>query len=794
MTTPADAGASETVTDWAQTAERPTIPPEPIAFYRIQLTEDFAFAEVVGVLDQLVDLGISHLYLSPILEAMPGSTHGYDWCPPGRIAPLLGGEDGYRLLRAHARAAGVGIILDIVPNHCGIRDARCNPWWADVLRHGADSDYFGYFDVWTATVDDVSECIVLPWLGSDADLEHLTLDDGDLVFFDWRCPTAPGTVHDGDSPQTVYERQHYRLLSRDAKLMTYRRFTDISELAALRQDAPEVFEATHAWLKTLVDEDLVDGVRVDHLDGLADPIGYTAALRELLGPDRLIYVERGLAIVETLDPALQVDGTTGYDQLREIEVAYTAAPGIIELDEIYLAQTGTSGDGDALREQARRLRDATMRNLFPVRLRMASASVAATAPHVPLYAVEQAVAGFVAELIIARPDYPSQLPVTLATIDDVRQLIPSAEAGLDALTAVFTDRIAEPMFRISELAAAVAAKAIEDIGFHRTARLVSTQERGCNPRVPTISRPDFHERNRVRARDWPLSMNATSTHDTLRSGDVRARISLLAQVPQRWHILVHRLWHLTPPPDRNIGYFLLQNVVGVWPAGRLPDASIRARLAAYALSAIRQAGVVTSWADRQDDAEREVLEWLSTLMSGEAADLIRDFVGQISAPACDEAMSRKVIALLGPGVGDIYQGSQWWDFSLTDPDNRRPVDYTQAPDHEKSQLIRDALAVRRRHPASFGAGSEYRTFDSRGEGATHLMSFGRGPAGEPPDVAVIAVRLSLTFRPGLAREETTALLPDGVWRDARTGERFTGEVTADVLLGDRPVVILERDE
>ncbi|MFT3715417.1 MAG: malto-oligosyltrehalose synthase [Gordonia sp. (in: high G+C Gram-positive bacteria)] len=783
----------------------PTFPIEPVATYRVQLSPEFAFAEVAGILDQLVDLGISHLYLSPVLEACPGSQHGYDWLPPGRIAPLLGGDDGYRLLRETARAAGIGIVLDIVPNHCGVGAPLHNPWWADVLRHGVESRYSRCFDLRPVTVDGAADVIALPYLGSEDDLDALTLDDdGNLHLYEWVLPTTPGSAAPGDDPRVVLNRQHYRLVPHDSNRLSYRCYLDISELAALRQEDPEVFAATHAWLAELVADDLVDGVRVDHLDGLCDPLGYLTSLRALVGPDRLIYVEKALSVPddERLDPSLPVEGTTGYEQLQLIEAAFTAAPGVIELDEVYRTVTGVYGDGDQLSSLAHQLRESTMRSSFPTRMRWASTAVVQsvlehTGVDHPLYLVEQALATFIALINVSRPDYPVDRALTAAAITRARAAQPNAEAGFDALDTVFDDpvRHEEAAFRVSELAAAVQAKAIEDIGFHRTARLVSTQELGCNPRVPAIARGEFHDRNRVRAARYPLGLTATSTHDTKRSMDVRSRISVIAQVPQRWNLLVNRILRECPPPHERTAYLLLQNVIGLWPAQGTPDDDVRRRLADYATKAMREAALVTSWSSRNEAAEQETLDWLDDLMSGRPAELIGEFVSVIVPAGRAESLSRTAVALLGPGVGDLYQGSQWWNHSLTDPDNRRPVDYSRSTDHPKYRLIRSALAMRRRRPASFGAGSGYDEVRTIGTAARHLIAFSRGPAaGAPPEVVVVGVRLSHTFYGDEIRENAIVELPAGRWRDTDTGDEFDGPVTAAALLGDRSVSILELAE
>ncbi|WP_026918953.1 malto-oligosyltrehalose synthase [Gordonia shandongensis] len=773
----------------------PGIPTDPVAVYRVQLTTEFAFAEVAGILEHLVDLGISHLYLSPILEAMPGSTHGYDWCPPGRIAPSLGGDDGFLLLREHARALGIGIIVDIVPNHVGVADADRNPWWFDVLVRGTDSAYAHFFDL-APSPDGV---IALPWLGAADDIRAMTVDSANrLVLGDIRLPTAPGTCAPGDDPVEVHERQHYRLVAHDSRRIGYRRFLDINTLAALRQDLPEVYEATHAWLRDLVAADLVDGVRVDHLDGLRDPVGYLRRLRADLG-DRLIYVEKGLGVDEPLDPALPVDGTTGYEQLRLIEASFTAPTGTIELDETYQFFSRVSGDGDQLLARARAAQQAVLVDDFPDRLQRVTEILAARAPEVRAHLIGQAVTRLICDPGSARPDYPARREHTRAHISALSVANPTMTAGFDVLARAFADPeyAPEAVARLGEAAVAVYARAIEGVGFHRTGRLVSSQERGCTPRVPAVNRGQFNECNADRVARWPRGLSALTTHDTLRSEDVRARIAVIAQTPQRWRILTAEVFRLAPPPDARFCYFLLQNVVGVWPDdGRVPDPSVGERLADYARAAMREGRTLSSWTAVDDDAEAGVQQWLAGLRGGPAAELIGDFVRLIAPAGRAESLSRKAICLLGPGVPDVYQGTQWWDDSLTDPDNRRPVDYSRSPDHPKTRLIRDALTARRRHPRAFGPGSDFVDVAVRGPSASHLIAFGRGTDGRV-DVVVVAVRLALMVTDARGRATTQVVLPPGRWHDAARDRTHVESVAAETLAAealtaDGPVTILER--
>lgn len=781
------------------TSSAPPHPPriEPVATYRIQLGANFTFAEVVGVLDQLTQLGVSHVYLSPILTAAPGSPHGYDWLPPARIAPLLGGRDGFELLRAHARAVGLGLIVDIVPNHVGIGAALENPWWTDVLRHGLGSPYAAYFELYPRTIDGADDVIALPYLGSPSDLDQLRLDDeGNLCLFERVLPTAPGTVGAGDTPQEVHLRQHYRLVPARGSRSGYRRFLGHNHLAALDQTNPAVYEATHAWLRELAAADMIDGVRIDHLDGLIDPIGYVRRLRADLG-DRLIIVEKTLMNGEDLDPALAADGTVGYDQLRTIEAVFTAAPGIIELDETYHRILGLPGAGDDLREQSRRLREVFLLDEFPSRLQQVTDQLAAPEPGIPTHRLMQAVTVLVCSLDVYRPDYPVVQARLGVLFGELRAARPELHDALDYVESLLRERDLPVAGTLGELASTLMAAAFEGCGFYRTARLVSTQDIGTSPRFPTITSNGFHEFNRNRAAAWPRTLNTLGTHDSLRSADVRARIAVLAQVPQRWTQLVLGLWARTSAPHDRTCYFLLQNMVGVWPydpeaPGRVPDAALRNRFHVDARKAMRNAGLISDWHRPDEDAEEAVLDWLDVVCTGPEAQRIADLVAIIAPAGLQEALARTAVCLLVPGIGDIYQGNQWWAFTLTDPDNRRPVDYGQPVTHPKFALIRQCLDTRRRHPAAFAPGSSYTQLYPRGLRANHLVTFARGSADGAPEVVVAAVRMSRTFGGPQTRAEANLPLPEGYWTDAGTGQEHTGTVRADILLGTRPVAILER--
>ena len=759
---------------------------QPRATYRVQLHPGFGFADTAGILGHLSELGISHLYLSPIGRASAGSTHGYDWLPPPEVAPALGGLDGLRELRGAANAVDIGLIIDIVPNHTGVADAMANPWFADVLRHGRHSDYSSYFDIDFSTGNGADGAIALPVLAADGDLSPLEIDDDELRYFEHHFPIAPGTL--GGTPTDVHDRQHYRLVPWNSGLIGYRRFFTVNELAGLCQEDPKVYAATHAWLRELIAEDLIDGVRVDHPDGLWDPQGYLRRLRADVGRDRLIYVEKILASDEPLEPTLPVEGTTGYEQMRIIDALFVAPSGVIELAEIHERVTGVPGDSRWIETTEHERKLVTLTESFPTEHRRLVNTLTHSDPDADEPAVAHATAELIAGLGVYRADYPT---LRLRLVEAAASIARRRPALADALALVVA-QTASPgaaASRLAQTCGAVTAKSVEDSLFYRTARLVSAQEVGGDPAHPAMSLDTFHEHNATRAAEWPLAMTASSTHDTKRGEDVRARIAMLAQIPERWSLVVDRIWRTTAIPDDLTCYFLLQNIVGVWPIGAPVSAALRGRLHEYARKAMREAGLRTTWTEVDDDFESAVLDWIDAVTADPVAGVITELVARIADSWEQEALARKAIAILGPGVPDIYQGTEWWDDSLVDPDNRRPVDFTRGMDHPKAALVRAALSLRAAHPAAFGTHGTYRRLNADGPAADHAVAFARGD-GRSATVVVVTARFTHSLRADSARA-TAVVLPPGRWRNVLTAETHSGTVDLATLRATHPVAMLE---
>lgn len=757
--------------------------------YRLQMRgpasgQAFTFADAQNLVGYLADLGVSHLYLSPILTAAEGSSHGYDVTDPTTVSAELGGPEGFRRLSEAARAAGLGVIVDIVPNHVGVDDPTQNRWWWDLLTHGRGSAYSSYFDIdWTL---DPGGRIVLPVLGSDDDVADLTVDGDVLRLGDRTWPIAPGTGQ--GSAAEVYGRQHYALIGWRNNVCGYRRFFSITSLAGLRQEDRAVFDATHDEVKRWFTDGLVDGIRIDHPDGLSDPAGYLVWLRELTGPDAWIVIEKILAVDEALDISLPVAGTTGYDALRETGGLFVDPTGEQALTEL-VESAGV--DYSDTPHQARRLKvDAVTETLSSELARLCRAVVAATGSDHDL--LGDAVAALLSHIGVYRSDYPALSTVLPVAIAETVSARPELSEALQLLAAA-VDVSTEVAARLQQLCGAATAKSMEDCLFYRDARLVSLNEVGGEPEHFGVSAAEFHQRAAVRAHLWPNAMTTLTTHDTKRGEDVRARIGVLSQVPSLWSELVAGWQRSTPAPDTSTGLFLWQNLFGIWPADGAVTDELRQRVHAYAEKAIREAALRTTWNDPDDEFEAAVHRWLDAIVDGPVAAELSALVTRLDIHGRNDALGQKLIALTAPGIPDVYQGTELWEDSLVDPDNRRAVDYDvrrqalTTEEHPKMRVVRKALTLRREHPDTFATGG-YRPLLAAGAAAAHLMSFSRGD-----DVVVAASRWTVRLADN-GWGDTSLTLPDGTWTDRLTDTVHNGTVPAADLFAELPVALLVRGD
>ncbi|GAA1743366.1 maltooligosyl trehalose synthase [Dietzia kunjamensis subsp. schimae] len=793
--------------------------------YRLQLRtpasdpdgRGFTLADAEELVPYLADLGVGAVYLSPVMTATPGSTHGYDVVDPTTVSAELGGIDALRSLRAACRAHGLGLVVDIVPNHLGVDEPAANPWWWDALKRGPDSPHFSFFDFDTEQANGADGRIAIPVLGSPDDVADLAVvapedspsGEAELHFYDHRFPVAPGT---GDgTAREVHDRQHYRLVHWREPLLGYRRFFTVTGLAGLRQEDPEVFEATHAEVRRWCAEDLVDAIRVDHPDGLADPVGYARRLRALAGDDRVLLVEKILAPgtestpPEVLEPAMPVDGTTGYDALRLIDQLLVDDRGEGPLSELARRYTGDPGDEEQVHAQSAELkRQIVAEDLAPELARLARAvrrevAVGLDGPasdDVDEAALRETLISVVARTPFYRADYPvlrGTLPTILGKLRrDRPELAPALGLVAGALA-----RGGEASTRLAQVTGAATAKAEEDRLFYRLARLVSLNEVGGSPGRMGLPVEAFHLAMAERARSTPLAMTALSTHDTKRGEDVRARISVLSQIPDEWADLVTRVFDEFPPPAEDAGYFLLQVVVGVWPELGGPTDDLRSRLHDYADKALREAAVHTTWTDQDADFEAGVHRWIDRLIDS-GGGLLGPFVERIAPAGRDNSLVAKAVQLLGPGIPDVYQGTEVWEDSLVDPDNRRFVDYgplrsgaVARAGHPKFVLVRELLRLRRAHPEALTGGA-YVPLPVQGPAASDVVAFTRSVDGRPA-VGMIGRRRTAVL-PAEEFTGTVVLLPQGTWSVRPGGTPISGRVDLGELLSESAVVVVVRED
>jgi (1->4)-alpha-D-glucan 1-alpha-D-glucosylmutase len=751
----------------------------PRSTYRVQVRPDFDLAATAGLAGYLADLGVSHLYTAPLLVATPGSTHSYDVVDHRRVNPALGGEDGRRELVAALRAAGLGLVVDIVPNHVGIAVPAANPAWWDVLRHGRDSRYATWFDI-----DWSRPRIVIPVLADSPDaLADLRIVADELHYFDHRYPVAPGTL--GGPAVEVHDRQHYELVSwrRGNSELNYRRFFAIADLAAIRVEDPAVFDATHREVLRWYAAGELDGIRVDHPDGLTDPAGYLRRLAEA-APDAWLVVEKILEVGEEL-PDWPVAGTTGYDALREVSGLFIDGTAEAAFSRLDAALTAATAPGIWPTVAHRAKREAAT-GLLAAELARLTRLVDPPDPRT---------SEALAEIAASFPVYRSYLP---AGSGHLRQALTSAKIhrpDLSATVDAFAPRLSDPgdelAIRFQQYTGAAMAKGVEDTAFYRYTRFTALNEVGGDAGQFGVPVADFHAAAAARLHRWPTGMAALSTHDTKRAEDVRARLAVLSELPDEWAAAVGRWMARAPLPDAAFAHLLWQATVGAWPIERH-------RLHAYAEKAAREASTATTWADPDTDFERAMHAAVDAAYDDDALRAELDgFAATITPDGWSNSLGQKLVQLTMPGVPDVYQGTELWDNSLVDPDNRRPVDFDRRRvllarldtgwlppvDHTgAAKLLVTSRALRVRRERNL---TGYAPLPADGPAAAHLVVFDRG------GVVTLATRLPVGLRRRGGWGDTVAHLPAGRFTDALTGRDHDGGTrrVAD-LLEVYPVALL----
>lgn len=770
----------------------------PLSTYRLQISADFTLDDATAITAYLGELGASWVYLSPLLAAIPGSNHGYDVVDHSRVDESRGGAAGLDRFAASARTAGLGILVDIVPNHVGVAVPRLNPWWWDVLRRGQESRHARSFDIdWRVGG------VRLPILGTppaEAIAEgRIVVDttpaadapDGTLSYYEHVLPLAPGTGRLADDLPALLAGQHYELrFWQDAEL-NYRRFFAVSELAGIRVELPDVFAASHREILRWVRDGLADGLRVDHPDGLVDPGAYLERLSDATGAAYTL-VEKILEPGEELPPWWHTDGTTGYDALAEIDRVLTDPDGVDELtglDARLRADTGLPEPPswpDLVHETKRMVAD----ELLPSEVRR----LVRTLPHGVVGAADA-----LAELLACFPVYRSYLPagrdhLRHAAAEAARRR-PDLAGAVAELEPLLADPALEVAQRFQQTSGAVMAKGVEDTAFYRFTRLGSLTEVGGDPAIAALSVGEFHAAQQERLAAWPHSMTTLSTHDTKRSEDVRARLAVLAEVPERWADVLAGLRAIASTGHGPLDALIWQAAVGAWPISA-------ERLHAYAVKAAREAAEATGW-QHPDAGFEEGIAAIADAAVGAAREILDGFVGEIVQAGRSNSLSAKLLQLTGPGVPDVYQGTELWELSLVDPDNRRPVDFAVRtrmlrtldadvrrgvlPAVDDSGLAKllvtsRALRLRRDHPELFGM---YRAAVAEGPASHHVVAAHRG------GVTAVATRLPV----GLSRRggwgDTVLMRPDVSATDILTGRRIEpGPIRMAALLAHYPVALL----
>ncbi|MFE6406809.1 malto-oligosyltrehalose synthase [Streptomyces sp. NPDC057837] len=783
------------------TPERPD-PVVPTATYRLQLQPQFPFGAAAAVVPYLASLGVSHLHLSPVLEAVPGSTHGYDVVDHARVREELGGEDGLRALARTAAGHGLGLVVDIVPNHMAMSPRHNRALW-EVLREGPKSPYARWFDIdWEAQDGQV----LLPVLGGPLGevLDELRVDGDVLRYYDHVFPLREGT-EDLPLPHLLDAQWYRPVWWRLARTeLNYRRFFSISELIGVRVEDPEVFEATHGKILRLLHEGVIDGLRIDHPDGLADPDGYLRRLHEATG-GRWTVVEKILADGEQLPASWPVAGTTGYDALRHVDGLFTDPAGFGELLGRYrrfaAPQTDRGGQWDAtVRRAAYKVLTHELATETE-RLTRVVTRLCATSPEPALrdrapWALRTALQELLVRMEVYRP-YESVDAGSVVTEEAAAEArhafaVPEEAGAVDVVRDLvlgrYGDGPAQVEFRtrFAQTSSALRAKSVEDTAFYRYVPLLSATEVGGNPGAPALSPEEFHAYCARVQRDWPLTGTVASTHDTKRSADVRAALHVLTECPERWaDVLAEVTRSGEGVPDAQLAWAAWQTVFGLGPAAA-------ERVQEALLKHVREAGLYTSWTEQEPPYEEAVARFVAAGPCGAPGERIAAFRESLAPHIRANVLGTALVQLTMPGVPDVYQGTEAEYLALVDPDNRRAVAFPPADSGgtsaEKAAVTRAALGLRARRPGAFGDTATYAALPAEGPAAGHCLAFAR--SGE---VVTAVTRLSLRLAEAGGWRDTVLPLPPGRWADVLRPDRaFTGHAPVAELFAERPVALLEK--
>ena len=811
------------------------LPPEnrrtPISTYRLQLQPDFGFAAAKAALPTLQELGVTDLYLSPILQATPGSTHGYDVVDHSHISEDLGGREEFEALARAAHDIGMGVIVDVVPNHMSVPTPLWNnhALWS-LLRDGSDSKYAEWFDG-----ADPEQRILMPVLGSRigavlANQELQILDEvipGDtepspvLRYYDHVFPIKEGT--ENLPLAELVQAQNYRLAywKVASEELNYRRFFDVDTLAALRIEDREVFDATHALLLELFDQGHIDGFRIDHPDGLANPGQYFEWMDEATG-GAWVVAEKILEADESLPKTWEIAGTTGYDAAWRVGSLYVDPSSSIEMNT--LAQKITDSTLSLAQEIERGKREIAASSLYAEIYRITNLAQDICRDDIRLRDhTFRSLEACLTEMIIALDRYRAYvIPGEDASPEAERVIMKAAEIARGRLDPDYHDTLDvvidlvlgrevgsagrvdeaqrwELIVRFQQVCGAVMAKGVEDTAYYRWTPLVSLSEVGGAPQ-DFGSTPDMlHDWAKATTTQWPATMTLLSTHDAKRSEDVRAKIGAISQYSTEWAEMIDKIDHFAEEVEGHTRNVLWQTLAGTWEDGPIDSK----RLVPYMIKVAREQKLWTSWTAQNVEAEEALERVCEELLENE--EVLERFEAwhKLTARSSRSAiLGQKALQLTIPGVADVYQGTERLQNYLVDPDNRDPLNVEELQEQlaeidshsprdlsqEKLALTRAILQLRRRVPEAFvGPDAHYRPLATS---TGHLVAFSRGA---DPVVVTVASRLLRSLNEHGGLRDHTVVFPDGLWKNVYSGVEINGgEQSAASLLKDMPVAVFER--
>ena len=827
---------------------------QPVTTYRLQMTPEFTFADAEAIAPYLKDLGVSDVYFSPILQAAPGSMHGYDVVDHRQISADLGGREAFESASRAIHELGMHVVVDVVPNHMAVpTPLYLNYALWSVLQEGPNSPYAAWFDL---ELTDAGEGVLMPVLGDrigavlargELTVETIVIpgheSDGEvsvLRYFDHVFPIRPGT--ESLPLAELVDMQYYRLAYWKVanEELNYRRFFDVDTLVAVRVEDDDVFSATHALLLEEMESGYIDGFRIDHPDGLADPREYLRKLHKATD-GAWIVAEKILEGDELLPSDWPCSGTTGYDALQRIQGVLVDPAGLAPLTSLYVELTGSTET--VANTQIRSKREIVATSLFAEVDRLAN--LVADICHADVRLRDhtfRTIRTVIAELAIQMDRYRAYVvPGETPTAQDTAVLRGAASRArnvldadahdtLDLVTELFlgneigsagrTNEAArhEVIIRFQQLCGPVMAKGVEDTTFYRYTALTALNEVGAGPDHPVCTPDQFHSWAELMHDAWPASAVTLTTHDTKRGEDVRARIAVLTQYAREWEQMLRSARQLVAANrpqnlDAQMENLLWQTLIGTWGSH---DPISPERLQEYLMKAAREQKSWTTWTEQNEAGEAAMLDYLRVVLSNvDVMQAFEDFATKTIPAVRQFILGQVTLRATAFGVADIYQGEEITRTSLVDPDNRRTVDYAAltemlatiqengAPsddiDAEKLWVVSQLAHLRNRNPWLASATGSYQPLPVT---TGHALAFVRsevkgeeetGKGAAPAQVVSVVTRLYASATTAGVIGQHSVVLPEGEWLNVLTGERHSGgEVKIATLVGRFPVAVLEK--